>query len=44
MSYKDSQLVVAHGDSLRGIIKHLKGISDTDISDLDQLTAGSICL
>ena len=37
--YKDSLLVVAHGNSLRGIIKHLKGISDTDISNLNLPTA-----
>ena len=32
-------LVAAHGNSLRGIIKHLKGISDTDISNLNLPTA-----
>ena len=31
----DNILVVAHGNSLRGIIKHLKGISDEDISSLN---------
>jgi 2,3-bisphosphoglycerate-dependent phosphoglycerate mutase len=28
-------LVVAHGNSLRALIKHLDGISDTDITDLN---------
>lgn len=31
----DNVLVVAHGNSLRGIIKHLKKISDHDISSLN---------
>jgi 2,3-bisphosphoglycerate-dependent phosphoglycerate mutase len=31
----DSLLVVAHGNSLRGIIKHLKNISDEDIVNLN---------
>lgn len=31
----DNILVVAHGNSLRGIIKHLKNISDHDISSLN---------
>lgn len=31
----DTLLVVAHGNSLRGIIKHLKGISDADIAALN---------
>lgn len=35
----DTILVVAHGNSLRGIIKHLKGISDADISSLNLPTA-----
>lgn len=35
----DNLLVVAHGNSLRGIVKHLKHISDTDISDLNLPTA-----
>ncbi|MCO6024556.1 2,3-diphosphoglycerate-dependent phosphoglycerate mutase [Prevotella cerevisiae] len=35
----DSILVVAHGNSLRGIVKHLKGISDEDISKLNIPTA-----
>ena len=28
-------LVAAHGNSLRALVKHLKGISDTDISELN---------
>ena len=32
-------LVVAHGNSLRGIIKHLKRISDDDIVNLNLPTA-----
>lgn len=28
-------LVVAHGNSLRALVKHLEGISDEDIADLD---------
>ena len=35
----DSLLVVAHGNSLRGIIKHLKGISDESISEFNLPTA-----
>ncbi len=35
----DNILVVAHGNSLRGIVKHLKGISDKDISNLNIPTA-----
>jgi 2,3-bisphosphoglycerate-dependent phosphoglycerate mutase len=35
----DNILVVAHGNSLRGIVKHLKGISDDDISKLNIPTA-----
>ena len=35
----DDLLVVAHGNSLRGIIKHLKGISDAAISELNLPTA-----
>lgn len=31
----DALLVVAHGNSLRGIIKHLKGISDEAISEFN---------
>ena len=30
---------MAHGNSLRGIVKHLKGISDTDIASLNLPTA-----
>ena len=35
----DNILVVAHGNSLRGIVKHLKNISDDDISSLNLPTA-----
>ena len=28
-------LVVAHGNSLRGLVKHLEGISDDDIAQLN---------
>lgn len=35
----DQLLVVAHGNSLRGIIKHLKDISDEDIVNLNLPTA-----
>ena len=35
----DEVLVVAHGNSLRGIIKYLKGISDEDIVSLNLPTA-----
>jgi 2,3-bisphosphoglycerate-dependent phosphoglycerate mutase 1 len=35
----DQVIVVAHGNSLRGIVKHLKQISDTDISLLNIPTA-----
>ena len=35
----DQILVAAHGNSLRGIIKHLKGISDENISELNLPTA-----
>ena len=35
----DSLLVVAHGNSLRGIIKHLKSISDEAISEFNLPTA-----
>lgn len=37
--HRDNLLVVAHGNSLRGIVKHLKNISDTDISLLNLPTA-----
>jgi 2,3-bisphosphoglycerate-dependent phosphoglycerate mutase len=30
-----SVLVVAHGNSLRGMVKHLEGIGDTDIAELN---------
>ena len=39
LAHCDSILVVAHGNSLRGIVKHLKGISDKDISSLNIPTA-----
>ncbi len=35
----DNILVVAHGNSLRGIVKHLKNISDEDITGLNIPTA-----
>lgn len=35
----DNIVVAAHGNSLRGIVKHLKGISDEDISSLNIPTA-----
>jgi 2,3-bisphosphoglycerate-dependent phosphoglycerate mutase len=35
----DEVIVAAHGNSLRGIIKHLKNISDEDISKLNLPTA-----
>lgn len=35
----DNLLVVAHGNSLRGIIKYLRGISDEDIVNLNLPTA-----
>ena len=35
----DNIVVVAHGNSLRGVVKHLKGISDTDIISLNIPTA-----
>ena len=35
----DNIVVVAHGNSLRGVVKHLKGISDTDIVKLNIPTA-----
>lgn len=35
----DNIIVAAHGNSLRGIVKHLKGISDEDISALNIPTA-----
>lgn len=39
LAQHDDILVVAHGNSLRGIIKHLKGISDNAISELNLPTA-----
>ena len=35
----DNIVVVAHGNSLRGVVKHLKGISDADIIKLNIPTA-----
>lgn len=35
----DALLVVAHGNSLRGVIKHLKGIADDQIAELNLPTA-----
>jgi len=28
-------LVVAHGNSLRGLVKHLEGLSDEEVTDLN---------
>lgn len=39
LAKNDTILVVAHGNSLRGIVKNLKGISDDDISSLNLPTA-----
>lgn len=39
LAYCDSILVVAHGNSLRGIVKHIKGISNADIAALEIPTA-----
>lgn len=39
LAHHDELLVVAHGNSLRGIIKHLKGISDDEIAALNLPTA-----
>ena len=39
LAWCDSILVVAHGNSLRGIVKQLKGISDSDIAGLELPTA-----
>ena len=39
LMHRDNLLVVAHGNSLREIVKHLKNISDTDISLLNLPTA-----
>lgn len=39
LRFYDDILVVAHGNSLRGIVKMLKGISDEDITNLNIPTA-----
>ena len=39
LAWYDQVLVVAHGNSLRGIVKHLKGISDEAISEFNLPTA-----
>jgi 2,3-bisphosphoglycerate-dependent phosphoglycerate mutase len=39
LSSSNQILVAAHGNSLRGIIKHLKNISDNDISEFNLPTA-----
>lgn len=39
LARNDEVLVAAHGNSLRGIIKHLKGISDEAISEFNLPTA-----
>lgn len=39
LAYCDNILVVAHGNSLRGIIKHLKDIPDDKIAELNLPTA-----
>ncbi len=39
LAVADQIIVAAHGNSLRGIIKHLKGISDQDIVNLNLPTA-----
>lgn len=39
LAVADQIIVAAHGNSLRGIIKHLKGISDQDIVGLNLPTA-----
>ncbi|KAI4469287.1 phosphoglycerate mutase [Holotrichia oblita] len=39
LSERDNILIVAHGNSLRGIVKHLKNISDDDIAGLNLPTA-----
>ena len=36
---RDEIIIVAHGNSLRGIIKHIKHISDNDIIALNLPTA-----
>lgn len=39
LAHNDQLIVVAHGNSLRGIIKHIKGISDEAISEFNLPTA-----
>lgn len=39
LSSSNQILVAAHGNSLRGVIKHLKNISDSDISEFNLPTA-----
>lgn len=39
LAHHEALLVVAHGNSLRGIIKHLKGISDERIAEFNLPTA-----
>ncbi|MDE7102182.1 MAG: 2,3-bisphosphoglycerate-dependent phosphoglycerate mutase, partial [Bacteroidales bacterium] len=39
LKHQDEILIAAHGNSLRGIIKHIKGISDDDIVSLNLPTA-----
>lgn len=36
-------LVVAHGNSLRALVKHVENISDTDIAQVEIRTAEAIC-
>ena len=40
----DQVLVAAHGNSLRAIVKILKGISDEDIVNLNLPTRDSLCI
>lgn len=44
LAHHDAILVVAHGNSLRGIIKHLKGISDEAISEFQPPDRRALCL
>lgn len=39
----ENVLVVAHGNSLRGLIKHLEGISDADIPKIEIPTGRPLC-
>lgn len=39
LKFYDTLIVVAHGNSLRGVVKHLKQMSDSHIADLDLPTA-----